>query len=118
MTRTQIDEVSRSASGSKKILRRAIIDEAFCRKDLSRESEVREVAIASNVLLTMFSRSLVSTVRKTAAPSIGAVRNLNVHEYISMELMKSHGIKTPECYVAETPEEAEHVFTSSLNKRK
>jgi len=62
-----------------------------------------------------------SLFRRTAAPaaaSVGAVRNLNVHEYISMEIMQSHGIKTPECFVANNPEEAEHIFLNSLNKRK
>lgn len=54
--------------------------------------------------------------RRTASPAMGAVRNLNVHEYVSMELMKSHGIQTPECYVASNPEEAENVFLNSLNK--
>jgi len=34
-----------------------------------------------------------------------------------MEIMQTHGIKTPECYVATNPEEAEHIFTNSLNKR-
>lgn len=56
--------------------------------------------------------------RRTAAPAVGAVRNLNVHEYISMEIMKNHGIKTPDCYVASTPEEAEHIYNNSLNRRK
>jgi hypothetical protein len=47
----------------------------------------------------------------------GPVRFLNVHEYISMELFKTHGIATPECYVADTPEEAEHIATTALNRR-
>lgn len=55
--------------------------------------------------------------RRTAGPAVGAVRNLNVHEYQSMEIMQQHGIKTPECYVARTPDEAEHIFMNSLNKR-
>lgn len=56
--------------------------------------------------------------RRTATPAaVGAVRNLNVHEYASMEIMKTHGIKTPECHVADSPDEAEHLFTNSLNKR-
>ena len=62
------------------------------------------------------SRLALSTARRTARPTVGAVRNLNVHEYISMEVMKNHGIKTPECYVASTPDEAENIFTNSLNK--
>lgn len=57
------------------------------------------------------------TLRRTATPAVGAVRNLNVHEYISMELMNAHGIATPAGYVANTPEEAENIFTNKLNKR-
>ena len=49
------------------------------------------------------------------ASSIGAVRFLNVHEYLSMEIMKNHGIQTPECHVASTPEEAENLFQNALN---
>ena len=52
-----------------------------------------------------------------AAPLGGAIRHLNVHEYISMEIMKSHGIATPECYVADTADEAEHLFANSFSKR-
>jgi hypothetical protein len=35
-----------------------------------------------------------------------------------MEIMNAHNIKTPACYVAETPEEAENIFTHKLNTRK
>ena len=82
----------------------------------------------------MLSRNAVTTLsRRLAAPgasaalasapslpssSIGAVRYLNVHEYISMELMQSHGIATPISHVAETPEEAENIFRNIMNKRK
>jgi succinyl-CoA synthetase beta subunit len=52
--------------------------------------------------------------RRTALPTIGAVRNLNVHEYISMEIMKEHGIAIPEGYVASTPEEAENQYLKGL----
>jgi hypothetical protein len=48
--------------------------------------------------------------------AVGAVRCLNVHEYISMEIMSSHGIKTPECHVASNAEEAENLFLHSFNK--
>ena len=54
---------------------------------------------------------------RVATPAMGAVRNLNVHEYISMELMNQHGIATPKGFVANTPEEAEHTFTTMMNKR-
>jgi succinyl-CoA synthetase beta subunit len=56
--------------------------------------------------------------RRTAAPAVGAVRNLNLHEYNSMELMKTHGIGIPAGYVASSPEEAENIFLNKLNKRK
>jgi len=57
--------------------------------------------------------------QRTAAPAIGGggVRYLNVHEHISLEIMKTYGIQTPECYVASTPDEAQHLFSNSLNKR-
>jgi hypothetical protein len=35
-----------------------------------------------------------------------------------MELMRMHGIQTPECHVASTPDEAENLFLHSLNHRK
>lgn len=41
-------------------------------------------------------------------------RNLNVHEYISMDLMKQYGVPVPRCHVASTPDEAEEVYASHL----
>jgi len=52
---------------------------------------------------------------RMALPAVGAVRNLNVHEYISMEIMNDYKIATPAGYVAETPEDAENIFTEKLN---
>jgi hypothetical protein len=64
-------------------------------------------------------RSATATAATASRPSaVGAVRFLNVHEYISMEIMKNHGIKTPECHVATTPEEAENLFQNAFNKRR
>ena len=58
-----------------------------------------------------------TVVRRSVAPaSAGAIRNLNVHEYVSMELLKAHGVQTPAGYVASTPEEAENHFLHNLNK--
>lgn len=57
-----------------------------------------------------------ATLRRTAAPSVGAVRNLNVHEYVSMELLEHYGVKVPKAFVASTPEEAENIFLHNLNK--
>jgi len=30
--------------------------------------------------------------------------------------MQKHGIQTPECFVASTPEEAEEIYTTKMNK--
>ena len=70
--------------------------------------------LSSKAYTSMFCLSM----RRMAGPSIGAVRNLNVHEYISMDLMKAHGIETPAGYVASSPEEAENIYLNKLNKRK
>ena len=73
----------------------------------------------------MLSRSAATALGRMAqrnhvvpAATAGAVRYLNVHEYISMELMQSHGIATPASHVAQTPDEAENIFMNVLNKRK
>ena len=66
-------------------------------------------------MLSSVSRA-TSVFRRTAAPSVGAVRNLNVHEYVSMELLEHYGVKVPKAFVASSPEEAEHIFLNSLNK--
>jgi acyl-CoA synthetase (NDP forming) len=66
--------------------------------------------IVTHRFFTMLSSSLVRhAVRRTAGPAVGAVRNLNVHEYISMEIMNKYQIATPKGYVASTPEEAESI---------
>jgi len=58
------------------------------------------------------SKSIVnSTGRSTSLTgAIGAVRNLNVHEHISMELFNQHGITTPGGAVAFSPEEAKEAY--------
>lgn len=53
--------------------------------------------------------------RNLLRANVGAMRFLNVHEYISMELFEAHGIKTPKCKVADTPEQAEDLFLNELN---
>jgi hypothetical protein len=69
-------------------------------------------------MLAASTRTLLRGTGRTALPTMGAVRNLNVHEYISMELMQTHGIKTPECHVATTPNEAEHIYASRFASSK
>jgi len=58
------------------------------------------------------------SLRRTASRAVGAVRNLNVHEYQSMELLEHHGVTVPKAYVANTPDEAENIFMHSLNRSK
>ncbi len=60
--------------------------------------------------------NVASLLPRTAPNAVGAVRYLNLHEYLSMELMKQHGIATPAGYVASSPEEAENIFLHKLNK--
>jgi hypothetical protein len=62
------------------------------------------------------SLSCLLSTRRAAAPVAGAVRNLNVHEYISMDLFRQNGIATPRCYVANSAEEAENIYLHKLNK--
>ena len=73
--------------------------------------------ITINTTITTMLSSLRTVARRTAVPTVGAVRNLNVHEYISMELMNAHDIATPHGYVASTPEEAEHIYNTMFCKR-
>jgi len=58
--------------------------------------------------------SKTRTANRIFSPSIGAVRYLNIHEYVSMELFNEHGIATPSAFVAETPEEAEHIYAVKM----
>ena len=69
-------------------------------------------------MLANYCRCAVSrTAPRAIAASVGAVRNLNVQEYVSMELMRSYGLPTPICYTATTPQEAEQIY-HKLNPRK
>ena len=75
--------------------------------------------ISSTAARTLSRTAAPLQLQRTAAPAVvGSVRNLNVHEYISMELMQSHGIGTPAGFVATTPQEAEDAFVHKLNTRK
>ena len=67
-------------------------------------------------MLLRKSAFLQSTAR-TLPSRIGPIRCLNVHEYISMEIMNKYGIATPAGFVASTPEEAESIFKTKMNTR-
>ncbi len=70
---------------------------------------------ATSSFLRKSSSTINANVVNVGRPSsltgaIGAVRNLNVHEHISMELFNQHGITTPGGAVAFTPEEAKEAY--------
>ena len=69
---------------------------------------------ASTLLRNQTTRSKIL---KPTAGAIGAIRNLNVHEHVSMELFTENGIATPGGAVAFTPDEAEAAY-KSLGSRK
>eukprot|EP00977_Amphora_coffeiformis_P010266 scaffold2383_cov161-Amphora_coffeaeformis.AAC.22 len=50
-------------------------------------------------------------------PVLVAVRNLNVHEYISMDLLKEYGVSVPEYHVANSPDEASDIFRNVFNEQ-
>lgn len=62
----------------------------------------------------MISSVTRTTLNRLAKPQIGAIRCLNVHEYISMETMNSHHIATPLGAVATTAQEAEHIYATKF----
>lgn len=71
-------------------------------------------------MLSSATRSAFRHARRAVpiSSSKGAVRCLNLHEYNSMDLFKQHGIQTPKCFVADTPEEAEDIYMNKMNTRK
>ena len=65
-------------------------------------------------------RSLNLVRRGTApsliAPSVGAVRRLNVHEYVSMDVMRKFNIPVPSGGMAETAEDAVKLYKSQFGR--
>ena len=61
-------------------------------------------------------RSLSLARRGTApsliTPSVGSVRRLNVHEYVSMDVMRTFDIPVPKGGMAETAEDAVKLYKS------
>ncbi len=53
----------------------------------------------------------------TTHPRTNAYTLRSKTEYISMEIMNEHGIATPMNFVANTPEEAEEIYTTKMNTR-
>ena len=71
----------------------------------------------------MFSRVLRESSAKifnrstTFNGALGSVRNLNVHEHISMELFNENGITTPGGAVAFSPEEAKEAYVKMGSRK-
>lgn len=74
-------------------------------------SRVVTSTVARNSVAATARSCTRTTLRSSAlAGSVGSVRNLNVHEHISMELFNEHGITTPAGAVAFSPEEAKEAY--------
>ena len=71
----------------------------------------------SRATSTLFRKSATVIRSSALAGSIGSVRNLNVHEHISMELFNQNGITTPGGAVAFTPEEAKEAFVKMGSRK-
>jgi len=69
------------------------------------------------MLVNYCRRALSRTAPRAVTASVGAMRYLNVQEYVSMDLMRSYGLPSPICYTATTPQEAEQLYYK-LNPRK
>lgn len=62
--------------------------------------------------------TLLLHVQYSAGAAAGQRRFLNVHEYISMDLMKQYGVSLPQGRVATTAAAAEAIATEMLHGRK
>lgn len=49
-------------------------------------------------------------------PTVGSVRRLNVHEYVSMDVMRKFNIPVPNGGMAETAEDAVKLYKSHFGK--
>lgn len=70
----------------------------------------------SRVSSSLLRNSNISRTSSSLKGAVGAVRNLNVHEHISMEIFNQHGITTPGGAVAFTPEEAKEAYVKMGNR--
>jgi len=66
----------------------------------------------SSLLRTSTSKLLPKHV--LPATTTQTVRYLNLHEYISMEIMNQYNISTPKSYAATSADEAEHIYESKM----
>ena len=70
----------------------------------------------SSVLRTTTSKLLPKHVLPSASSQ--TVRYLNLHEYISMEIMNQYNISTPKSYAATSADEAEHIYETKMTSGK
>jgi len=81
---------------------------------LTRSSSVVRATVPRAVSGSMMTRFPTQVQSQVYHPN--PVRMLNVHEYISMDIMKGFGINVPTGQVASTVDEAEHVYKNVLHK--
>jgi len=55
---------------------------------------------------------------KNNVTALGGVRNLNVHEYVSMDILRSFGVPCPKGGVANSLEEVEQVYKTKIGEGK
>jgi acyl-CoA synthetase (NDP forming) len=68
----------------------------------------------------MFARSLKNKASSLLSMPVAQrqqIRRLNLHEYQSMEIMKSFGVATPQGIPADTPEQADAAFKQIKGNR-
>eukprot|EP00981_Chlorochromonas_danica_P007161 scaffold1593_cov170-Ochromonas_danica.AAC.6 len=67
---------------------------------------------------SIFNQTLLRSVSRTTKKQVilGGVRNLNVHEYISMDIMRSFGITVPRGGVAHNLDEVQDVYSKVIGE--
>eukprot|EP01040_Poterioochromonas_malhamensis_P021446 gene21446-25880_t len=66
---------------------------------------------------SIFNRS-INVFGTRRATHLGGVRNLNVHEYAGMDIMRSFGVPVPKGGVATNVQEVEQVYKSVIGEGK
>ena len=71
---------------------------------------------ASNSGRGILRRGIRRRLPSSLATNGGSVRNLNLHEYPSMQVIQEHGIRTPRAFLASDPEEVREIFSRNFSK--
>lgn len=64
----------------------------------------------SRAVATLGANSNTVKISRVVPPMLGTIRHLNVHEYISMEMLHNNNIPAPKSYAVTTPEQAETIY--------